>query len=78
MKTSWGDLVRARLGMTPGDLFTPAQAADVLGLSPKTVRGLIRAGGIPATDVHAGCGKPLWRATRADILGYVDKVEARA
>ncbi len=78
MRTSWGDLVRARLGMTPGELFTPQQAADMLGLSPKTVRGLIRAGAVPATDVHAGCGKPLWRATRADILTYVERVEARA
>lgn len=78
MKTSWGDLVRARLGMTPGELFTPQQAADMLGLSPKTVRCLIGEGRLPATDVHGGFGRPLWRATRADILGYVKTVEDHA
>ena len=77
MRTSWGDMVRAKLGMTRGDLFTPQQSADMLGLSPKTVRGLIGAGRLPATDVHGGFGRPLWRATRADILAYVDQVEAK-
>lgn len=78
MKTSWGDLVRAKLGMTRGDLFTPQQAADMLGLSPKTVRRLIVDGRLPASDLHGGDGRPLWRATRADILAYVERVEARA
>lgn len=78
MKTSWGDLVRARLGMTRGDLFTPQQAADLLGFSAVTARRLIKEGRLPATDLHGGEGHPLWRSTRADILAYVDTVESKS
>jgi excisionase family DNA binding protein len=77
MRTSWGDLVRAKLGMTKGDVFSVPDAAELLGISDATLRGMVRSGNCSATDVRLD-GKALWRLTRADILAYVDKVEARA
>lgn len=76
MRTSWGDLVRAKLGMTRGDLFSVPDAAVLLGISDATLRGMVRSGHMTATDVRLD-GKALWRVTRADILAYVEKVEAR-
>jgi len=78
MRTNWGDVVRARLGLTKGEMFTPAQAGDVLCLSKEKVRRDIKAGHMTATDVNAGFGRENWRLTRADILAYVDRVEKNA
>ena len=77
MRTGWGDAVRAKLGMTRGDLFSVPDAAALLGISDATLRGMVRSGHFPATDVRLD-GKALWRVARADILGYVERVEARA
>ena len=77
MRTSWGDLVRAKLGMTKGDFFSVPDAAALLGISDVTLRGMVRSGHFPATDVRLD-GKPLWRVTKADILSYIERVEARA
>ena len=78
MQTGWGKLVRGRLGLTRGDLFTPQQCAEILGFSAATARAIIRKGLLPATDVHGGYGAPLWRSTREDILAYVDAIERKA
>ena len=78
MRTSWGDLVRARLGMTPGDLFTPGQAAEVICLSAAKVRRDIETGLMPATDVNGGRGRANFRITRGDIEEYVGRVERDA
>ena len=78
MRTNWGDSVRARMGMTKGDLFTPAQVAAVLCLCNNKVRRDITSGLMTATDINAGYGRVCWRLTRADILAYVSKVEKNA
>ena len=78
MRTGWGDLVRARLGMTRGELFTPAQVAEMTGLSADKTRRDIETGLMPATDVNGGYGRANWRVTRADILAYVERVEKNA
>lgn len=78
MRTSWGDLVRARLGMTPGELFTPGQVAEVICLSVDKVRRDIENGLMPATDVNGGRNRANFRITRGDILEYVSRVEKGA
>ena len=78
MRTSWGDLVRARLGLTPGELFTPGQAAEIICLSAAKVRRDIETGLMPATDVNGGYGRANWRLTRGDITDYIDRVEKDA
>jgi hypothetical protein len=66
------------MGMTKGDLFTPAQVAAVLCLSDDKVRRDIKVGLMTGTDINAGYGRENWRLTRADILAYVDRVEKNA
>ncbi len=78
METGWGKLVRGRLGMTKGDMFTPQQAAEITGLSKDKIRRDIGSGRMPATDVNGGFGRACWRMTRADISDYVSRIEANA
>lgn len=78
MRTSWGDLVRARMGLTPGELFTPGQVAEIICLSAAKVRRDIETGLMPATDVNGGRGRANFRITRCDIAAYIASVEADA
>src|SRR5437660_6357863 len=48
-------------------LLTPEEAAYILGLSPFTVRRLLREGELPGTKV----GKRQWRIRRADLDKYL-------
>ena len=79
MRTSWGDLVRAKLGMTAKDLFTPREAAQLLGISGTKAWKDICGGTLPATDLNGGKSKAkCWRVTKDDICEYVARVEERA
>ena len=79
MRTSWGDLVRAKLGMTAKDMFTPREAAQLLGISATKAWKDICGGMLPATDLNGGNSKiKCWRVTKADIGEYVARVEDRA
>jgi excisionase family DNA binding protein len=53
-----------------GELLTLAQAADALGLHPKSVRGLVASGALRVVQ--------LWRTVRiprADVARFVAKVK---
>jgi len=79
MKTSWGDLVRAKLGMTAKDVFSPREAAQFLGISATKAWKDIISGTLPATDLNGGTKKQkCWRITKADIEEYVRRVEREA
>lgn len=79
MRTRWGDLIRAKLGMTPKEMFSPREAAQIIGVSPTKAWNDVRSGTLSATDLNAGGGKSrCWRITKADIEEYVANVEKRA
>ena len=79
MKTSWGDLVRAKLGMTAKDMFTPREAAQFIGISATKAWKDINSGTLPAIDLNSGAvRRKCWRITKADIEEYVKRVEREA
>lgn len=49
-------------------LLTPEEAAGILGLSPFTVRRLLREGELPGRKV----GKRRWRIRRTDLDDYLE------
>lgn len=78
MRTPWGDLVRARLDMTAEEMFSAPTSARLLGVSNAKAYKEINAGRLPGVDLNADVqGHPCWRFTKADILEYVKRVEAR-
>lgn len=58
---------------TTGRLFTPAQVGELWGgISAKTVRRHIAAGGLPIVDIAApGSKKPCTRIRECDAIEYV-------
>ena len=78
MKTPWGDIVRTRLAMTKEDVFSAPMAATLLGISTAKAYKAINAGQLPAVDLNADVeGHPCWRLAKADILAYVERIEAK-
>lgn len=79
MRTPWGDLVRTRLDLTKGDLFSAPTAATLIGISSAKAYKDIKSGKLPAVDLNGETdGHPCWKLTRADILEYVRRIEDRA
>ena len=51
--------------------LTTTQAAELLGVTGRTVQTLVRQGVIPARTLRPGGRRPAYRIDRADLLAYV-------
>ena len=78
MQTNVTKLLRERLAAARGELFSPAQAAEILGISVRKAQAEVASGRLPATDVNAGRPPALWRVARADIAERIRRMEAQA
>jgi excisionase family DNA binding protein len=56
--------------MAPEKLYTPEEAAGVLGVSPKTIRGWLRTGKLTALKVGR-----LWRVRERDLQAFLEEGE---
>jgi excisionase family DNA binding protein len=53
------------------EVLSTHQAAELLGVSPSTMRALLIAGKIPYKDLSVGGSKSLPRILKSDILAYM-------
>jgi hypothetical protein len=59
--------------MTPARLLTPAEAADALRISVKTLRIHVESGDLPRIIVGGGAVKKHWAIDPADLNAFVLK-----
>jgi excisionase family DNA binding protein len=60
-------LAKAGAGVTPADVLSCEQAAELIGVNPRTVPRLVRDKGLPTLR---RIGK-LWRFSRRDVLAWL-------
>lgn len=53
------------------EMLTTSEAAEMLGLSERSVQDRALAGELPAINLGRG-PRPLWRFRRADILAFLE------
>ena len=75
--TEWGRTVLGRIGAKSLALFTPEDAAAVLGVSKTKVLEDIHAGWLPAANLGRSRHRACWRVAAADIVEYVKRCEWR-